>query len=379
MIKCVAIYPNKVNKTYISKVCSTLSLASKYGYNEVFTSIHLPEYPLKDQLESLKIISEERKKYGLELTVDIGGAYFKNILSNELIISLLKQQEIDFIRLDYGYSYEDVLTLHKKLNIKGFVINASIFNKQQLEKQIELLKKVDNNIAIRACHNFYVREESGLDETFALKQDSYLKEYNIPIYYCIPSHTHPRAPLYCGLCTLEKHRYMRLEDVICDLYLNYDLSAFMLADEWFSENEFETIDYTLNALTKKLNPVEDIKVHVFDTTTSEEEKIILKDHEFRFDSPFYQLRSLSSRQMAEFSKEIKPNNTIMRKKASITIDNLLNKRYSGELQVILNDLQDKSSCNVVGEVINDEDLIKLMRFKEGVKYRFIKEAYESNH
>lgn len=373
MIKCLAIYPNKLDKEYVDKVNSTLELANKYSYNEIFTTIHLPELSLKTQLKALKYISKERKKYNLELTVDVGGSYICDILNSELIIQLLKESEIDFIRLDYGYLIDDVRTLYKRLNLKGFVLNASIFNEKEFIEQVDKLKNIDNNIQIRACHNFYVREETGLDETFAFKQDAYIRKYNIPIYYCIPSHSSPRPPLYQGLCTLEKHRNMGLEDIICDLYINHNLNAYMLADEWFNENEFKVIDDTLNGLCKELNDVEDIKVRVFNVTTKEEEEIILKEHEFRLDSPYNLLRSLSSRQMAEFSKEIEPNNTILRRKAYITIDNLLNKRYSGELQVVLEDKCEKVSCNVVGEIVDMQDLIKLRRFKEGIKYRFVRE------
>lgn len=35
MIKCLAIYPNKLDKEYVDKVNSTLELANKYSYNEV--------------------------------------------------------------------------------------------------------------------------------------------------------------------------------------------------------------------------------------------------------------------------------------------------------------------------------------------------------
>ena len=59
MIKCLAIYPNKLDKEYVDKVNSTLELANKYSYNEVFTTIHLPELSLKTQLKALKYISKE--------------------------------------------------------------------------------------------------------------------------------------------------------------------------------------------------------------------------------------------------------------------------------------------------------------------------------
>lgn len=373
MIKCMAIYPNRQSKEYIDKVKVSIKRAFEYGYNEIFTTLHLPELSFDDQLLSLELIAKECRKYHLELTVDIGGGYLKKITDDEIVINKLNKLEIDFIRLDYGYLLEDIKILYQRLHLKGFILNASIFYEDEFDKQYKELKQIDEKMAIRACHNYYVREETGLDELSALKQDQFINKYKLPIYYCIPSRINPRYPLYQGLCTLEKHRYMDLRDIICDLYLHFDLNAYMLADEWFNDDELQIIEKTLNDLTIKLNKVEDIKIKLFNTS-KEEEKIIFKEHEFRLDSPACLLRSQSSRQMAEFASAIKPCNNIQRKRGYLTIDNILNQRYSGELQVILEDKSPKASCNVVGFISNDQDLVKLMRYKEGIKYRFIKEG-----
>ena len=74
MIKCVAIYPNHITDEYIGRVKKAVRLAHKYHMNEIFTTIHLPEYTLEEQLETFLLIAKEAKKYDLEVTVDIGGA-----------------------------------------------------------------------------------------------------------------------------------------------------------------------------------------------------------------------------------------------------------------------------------------------------------------
>lgn len=371
MIKCLAIYPHIVDKVYIERVKETSRLAYKYGFNEVFTTLHLPEYSIEDQLKTLEIISNERKRYGFELTVDIGGNYISKILNDEKKCEFVRKQDIDFIRLDYGYNFLEVKELYKKLNIKGFVINASIYSEDEVDDCVKKFKEIDKNIKLRACHNYYVRKDSGIDEVFALKQDSYFKKYNMPIYYCLPSHTSPRGPLHLGLCTLEKHRFMDLDDIVVDLYLNFDLNALMVADQWLSEDEYKSINNTLVALEEKLPNIVDIKVEFLNGASKEEKEIVLKEHKFRYDSPFYLLRSVSSRQMAEFAKEIDKNNVIKRKKGYITIDNVLNKRYSGELEVVLKDTMKDDGANVVARIVDDKDIIKLFRYKEGLTYRFI--------
>ena len=81
--------------------------------------------------------------------------------------------------------------------------------------------------------------------------------------------------------------------------------------------------------------------------------------------------------MAEFASEIRPLNMVSRKKGDITIDNINNKRYSGEMQVVFKDLKEDERINIVGRVVRQEDLIKLLRFKEGITYNFIEAKYEN--
>lgn len=377
MYKCVAIYPHEIDKEYINSINKTIDLAYNYDFNEVFTTIHLPEYSLSLQIETLEIIAKKAKEKNLTITVDIGGNYIKEVLNNKTYINTLRDLNIDFIRLDYGFDFEQIKDLYQMLNTRGFVINASIYNEEEIDEIVKKFKEINEKLEIRACHNYYLRNESGIDDIFAYKQDTYFKKYHIPVYYCIPTHSNPRGPLYLGLCTIEKHRDMKLQEIIVDLYLNHDLEAFMMADEWLSENEFKEIERILNFLQKPLNKEEKISVEFLDNTNNKEKDIVLGKHQFRYDSPFTLLRSQSSRQMAEFASEIKPMNIINRKIGDITIDNINNKRYSGEMQVSLREDKEDERINVVGRVVKEEDLIKLLRFKEGITYNFIEAKNEN--
>lgn len=368
MIKCVAIYPHHIDDTYKDKVSETVSLAFKHGFNEIFTTLHLPEYSLDEQFSCFEIIAEETRKYNLDLMVDIGGNFIKQLLNDEDKLNKIKESKLDFIRLDYGYNLEQVKKLYNLLKVRGFVINASMYTKKQIDETIVAFKDIDPNIEIRAFHNFYVRKESGLDDLFATKQDSYFEEYNIPIYYCIPTHSNPRGPVFEGLCTIEKHRYLPLKDIITDLVVNHDLKAFLMADEWLNEEEFNEVETVLNKLENKDNK---ILVEFFETASNSEKDIVLGKHIFRYDSPLSNIRSRSSRQMAEFASSIDPSNTIERKAGYITVDNSLYKRYSGEMQVILKDMDKDERVNVVAKLVNNDDVYKLLQFKNNKEFIFI--------
>lgn len=366
MIKSIAIYPDIVDDNYVNKVAAYVKLAKKYHYDEIFTTVHLPEYSIDMQLNALKVITKKAKEYDMDIVVDIGG-YFIDQLLNDYNVDL---PDIDFIRLDCNFTINQVNKLYHLLKLRGFVINASTYDHDTFDVLFNKLKSIDNNMEIRCCHNFYVRNESGLDELFAYKQDLFLRQYHLPIYYCLPNLNDSRGPLYLGLSTLEKHRHMELDDIICDLYLNYHLSAFLLSDMWFSEKQLALIDDTLNGLTCPLNKIEEITIEFEDNISDEEKAIVLQTHSFRYDSPYDLLRSISSRKMAEFARVIKSNNTIERKCGSITIDNQLYKRYSGELEIVLSDKVSDDRANVVARV-SKKDIIKLRRFREGISYKFI--------
>lgn len=371
MKKSIAIYPHHISDKYIKKVHNAIDLAVKYNFNEVFTSVHLPEYPLDEQLETLRLISSYAKKNNLEVTVDMGGHFIKEILEDKKYLGLIKTFNFDYIRLDYGYNFKQVKSLYSDLNIRGFVINASIYTKKEVDRVIKQLNKIDKKLEIRACHNYYVRGESGLDGVFSLRQDSYFHRYNIPIYYCIPTHSNPRGPLYGGLCTIEKHRNKSISEIMSDLVLNYNLNAFMMSDEWLSEDEFKEVDKTLALLKQPLKREETIEVRFLSSATAQEKGIVLQKHLFRHDSPYNFLRSQSSRQMAEFANKIKKNKSGKRKAGYITIDNELYKRYSGELQIVTRDYDVDEKVNVVAKIANEDDLIKLRRFREGITYNFV--------
>ena len=74
--------------------------------------------------------------------------------------------------------------------------------------------------------------------------------------------------------------------------------------------------------------------------------------------------------MAEFGCVIEKNHTVLREEGMITIDNKMNKRYSGELQVIMKEACEDEGVNVVAKIVYANDLLKLMRFREGISYRF---------
>lgn len=373
MNKVISIYPNLENN-YLAKCEEYIKLAKQYGFNEVFTSLHLPEVQLDIQISFLYDLANIVSKYNMEIIADIGGKSIKEIIKNKELLNKLKL--VDYFRLDYGYDHQDIKYLHDYLNNKGFIINASIYNSEESRKEVEFIRSL--NAEVRACHNFYPRVESGIDEDLALIQKEIFNKLNVPIYYCVPSQNNPRGPIFEGLPSIESHRYLDIKEVMTELINKYDADGIMFSDNFYSEEEFkkseniESIKYQLKDIQipelLNIHTNEQIHVHTFNDLYDD---IIYQAHTFRYDSNQRFLRSKTSRTMAEFAKSIEPENCIERKAGYITIDNKLYERYSGELQVVLLDSPINEKINVVG-YIDAKDLDKFKHYRSNYSYTFTK-------
>ncbi|NCB33172.1 MAG: DUF871 family protein [Erysipelotrichia bacterium] len=363
MNRCIALYPEKKPDKFLEKWDSYLSLAERYSFEEVFTTIHLPELSLEQQLESLIRIVSLSRTHHMTVTVDIGGRYLEELLNDKKYLKLFKEADPDCVRLDYGYSQSNVRKLHGLTHVRGFVLNASIYNLQQAKEEVEFLKSLQPEVQIYACHNYYPRPETGLDPEFARKQQSIFESMGIPVMYCIPDSTRPRGPLYEQLPTVEGHRYLTPDLVMLELYCHYHCDGIMIADEFVSASVFRKIDSIINTRVLK------VPVTFLSTATAEEKRKVLGIHEFRYDSNQFILRSATSREMGSASSKIIPCHAVLRRRGSVTLDNEKYSRYSGEMQIVLQPLASDERVNVVGR-ISGHGMQLLTYYRFGYQYRF---------
>lgn len=359
----VAVYPaipfdeDKI-KSYIQK-------AKRFGCTEIFSSAHLPELSFEDQLDCLNKLACIVKQEQLLLTVDLGGKILYDILQQDEWKQKIKNMHIDFLRLDYGYEPSLMIQISQELQILGFVWNASIMSQQEVKEHWQAIHHIPD-VQIRACHNFYPRIETGLDAIFVQQQYAFFQEFDIPVTTCIASATHPRGPLHEGLPTIENHRYLTMEQSFLQLWKGHASDAVLIGDEFMSDEEFQTIDKLLKHVAL------DLHIHLYEDITTQEENLLMnRIHHIRYDSNSLLLRSQSSRQMAEFAEAIPIRETKPRKAYTVTMDNELYERYSGEVQIILSDLPADERVNVLG-IIDEQDRWKLDYYQEGFDYQLIR-------
>lgn len=364
MNSSIAIYPSVQWRQQTVLWSDYLEKAGKYGFREVFSSIHLPELALKDQVEMLEELARTANHLGMELTVDIGGGEIGQLLADSQMCARVRSAGIGLLRLDYGFCTEQAGALYNRLGIKGFVVNASIYDREEAEAVKKNLTAIDSRLELRACHNFYPRPETGLDREFFNEQNRIFAELGLITYACIPGKSYPRPPLGLGLPTLEQHRGMNLEQVCVDLVCSPGIGGVMAADEFFNETEMACVARAVNreALTLQIR----LETGVGQV---ERELILGTSHHIRYDSNRQVLRSRTSREMSRIGAKVAPGLTGERRRGMVTVDNERYGRYSSEVQILLADLEADSRVNCCGQ-ISEEDMWKLDFYRQGFDYQF---------
>jgi len=338
----------KKNLDFIDRMYET-------GVQTIFTSMHIPEDDPEDTLKALKQITTKINDYDMELMTDVSANTFD-------IYEIDKEQATDFftdlgvssLRMDYGFSYEEMKTLSADFKI---VLNASTID----DEMSEALQSVGFDLSdITVCHNFYPRENTGLGRAFLYERNAYLHEKGYQIQAFIPGDKEKRGPVYAGLPTLEEHRQADPLYAYLDLMENFYVDEVLVGDIEMSAASLERIDQYIDEELITL-PTAEIFAEVPD--------IFYDVHVNRPDVAADVVRSSKSR-IVLADESIEPaNNNMKRPRGTITIDNDEYGRYSGEIQVTKKDLPADERVNVLGKVTNTT--IPLLQFIQGrTKFKF---------
>lgn len=341
---------------------SYLKLAHHYGYTRLFTSLHIPEADPRAVVSDFRRLVSEAVCLGFAVTADISPRTFSLLGASHDDLSLFTEWGLSALRLDYGFSpaYMGTITSSSRLNIE---INASTVTTALLEDMAR--SKVDFS-RIQACHNYYPRPEAGLSWTAFAERSALLRLWGIPVFAFIPSLRSPRAPLFSGLPTVEKHRLVpplaaAKEFLACQL-----LSGILFGDPMASEEDLASVA-ALDPSCLELNVVVEK-----DLSPAERAILFAPSHTCRVDSGEYAIRSQEARSLCKTTVPVRP--AIDRPAGSVTIDNEAYGRYMGEMQVITTSLPADPRVNVAAHVIPEEHCL-LSYIQPGSIFR-LKEAAE---
>lgn len=345
-------YTLEENISYIKK-------SKELGFDNIFTSLHIPEANYEKTTEEFKVIVALANDLDMHIIADISPRAFTFLSADMNNLKAIKDMGIYGVRVDFGFSPREISNFtHNKYNLK-IEINASTVTEIFF---IELEKYNPNYEMLRACHNYYPRLNTGISLDTFNKKNKMLEKRNIKISAFIPSLVNKRAPIFEGLPTLEKHRF-------ADPYVSAkELFALRMENVIFGDSI--PSDDEIKKVGEIDNNILEFRVHL-NNCSPLEKKIIFGDiHENRPDSAEDVIRSTKARSCLLDTDIICPHDNILRSIGCITIDNKDYLRYSGELQIVKKILPPDNRVNVVGTIYAD-DLILLNYIDDEKKFKFI--------
>ena len=333
-----------------------LKEAHALGFTRVFTSLHIPEA----NYDVLKVEVHEffklAKEYDMDIISDISPNTFKFLELEDMDLKGLRDMGVKTIRIDFGYSEEEIAHMSKneydiKIQLNASTITEEFFN--------ELDKYSPNYENIDALHNFYPRVGTGISEECMVKKNELLRKRGIKPCAFVQSNNRKRSPLKDGLPTLEDHRELGVREASNHLFALGNTSVF-IGDSLPSIIELKELS--------SLNP-EVIELDIQVKTDDEIIIRLLKEvYSARTDEARDAIRASESRLILN-GDIIEPFNTIKKEYGDITIDNKDYFRYMGELQIIKNAQKADVRTNVVASVLK-KGFYLLKYIDGGKKFHF---------
>ena len=265
----------------------------------------------------------------------------------------LKQTSITHLRVDYGFTYQQIIDLSRNFNI---VFNASTL----LEQDIRELQRLNADFTrFSACHNFYPKPLTGLSIEKTRRINDNLRRLGITTMAFVAGDRELRGPLRMGLPTVEAHRRTGVLLSMLQLMKDCHTDVCLVGDIDISNEAWRDVKELSQGYVSLRAEIE-----------SEYRFIKNEIHHDRPDSSEYVIRSQESRTYASQGKLFPVQNVKPRGRGSISIGNEGYLRYSGELEIARRDLEPEPKVNIIGQV--DEGSMQYIDYiTDGMGFRLI--------
>ena len=190
------------------------------GGAPVFISLHISEEFDAAYCARVQEMCDFLAAQGWRILADVSEKTIRQFGCADLT-ALAKRLHLWGLRLDYGFSVEQMCALAQQLPV---AVNASTTT-PEVARQLAA-----GGGTVIAMHNFYPRPETGLDPEFLRESTAALQAEGLQVYGFIPGDALLRGPLYKGLPTLEAHRTAAPSAAFADLALNYGLDGIFAGD-----------------------------------------------------------------------------------------------------------------------------------------------------
>jgi hypothetical protein len=318
-----------------------LEYAHEHNIEMIFSSAHINE--ADRSIEELNIIIEKCYEYGMKFVIDVSKKAFENLGLSDKVYAY---------RLDYGFTDEEIVELSK--SDKFYIeLNASTLSEEKLLTYIE---KGINLSHVRASFNYYPKLYTGHDIQDARHIIKMFNKYGINVGAFLPSTYQKRPPMYEGLPSIESHRYLDKGISIEELKA-IGVSEVFIGDAYASCEEIVLLEQHRS----------DDVVLDLSLDSKEDNDLFSNTLTVRPDYNNYLIRLSGGRGKNVALK----NNKVGRNKFDVTIDNELFKRYSGEVNIVINQLPNDERVNVIGKVKCSDIIISKIKENKKIKFNLL--------
>ncbi len=337
----LSVYPDFQSYDVIEQ---QLLAAAEWGYTRVFTSIQLGNLGFERseaQPEDFKKVLHLCQKLKMITHVDINDVIFDQLGASLEDLSPLKDLGVNVLRLDGGFGLEETVKL--TLNTQGIIIEDNPVMHPELFKKARAVLERGNPSQYRLCHNFFPRNETGLDFDHTQEISEKLQEMGLKsgIFITSQSSTNDLNLSGNGVCTLEDHRYLPAELAFSELRNTGVYDIILFGDSHPSLKDLKAVSEIAH------KDYCELEVWLDQDLPLDQRTVVLETlHHARVDQPKSVVRSTQTRKRMS----VGPHRCIERPYLSITLDNDRSNRYEGELQITCEDLGPNPVCNVIGQV-----------------------------
>lgn len=361
----------------IETMKKTLNQAKDLGYKIVFTSLQLDDLGFENTHagldESFMFLLEYCHQLGLEIHADINDRILKSLGASPQCLEPIDQLHIPVLRLDDGFTDEEVALMTK--NDYGISIEENASMLAFPKKRIETVIKEGNINQYCACHNFFPLNETGLSYQDVHHATQLFKSYGMKVGIFIGSmySSNDLNSVGHGIVTIEEHRYLPSHVQAMELFACQGYDYVIFGDSHPSIEELVRVSEVAHNDSKEFISQKYTLTQEWQGDYCVELPVWLDaklDWQFkkkltsmvliaRADQPQLLLRAEQSRGL----ERIEPYHPMKRHAYSITVHNYLSHRYMGELQIPLEDLPAVDNINVIGRVKPyAEHLVELLKY-----------------
>ena len=343
----ISLYPEH---STVERDCAYIEAAAAHGFSRIFSCLLSVEGdPEQVKRESAELTACAHEN-GMEVVFDVAPNVFSRLGISYDDLSFFHEIGADGIRLDEPFQPSQVADMTR--NPYGLMIELNASCADGI--LAATLTHDPDRARLISCHNFYPQRFSGLDTAFFERESAAVRELGVNLAAFIGI---PRAdafgpwPLKEGLVTLECHRDLPLD------FQARHLSAMGLVDDIIISNCFATEEELasigqIDRSLVQLRPLPDAGI-----TENELAIVRYAKHKVRGDLSPYLLRSTWSRvEFAELDVPVRPVGRDL-KCGDVVVVNNASPRYKGELQLVLRDIPDDGTRNVVGTLPEHEQML----------------------